>query len=105
MYPPPKTEIKGSVPFINVKKLFIQEFPSDCPPIRLIGVGISGLLDSESIDTVQNPEQEDLFATENDTNQDSNEVKVDNKIDELTDAVNKRFGHSRLARGTGVKHE
>jgi len=89
----------------KVKKLFIQEFPKECPPIRLIGVGISNLITSASSNTEQKPEQEDLFASTNSTQQGPHNAKIDNKIDELTDAVNKRFGRSRLARGTGVKRE
>jgi len=101
----PKRSCATTTIWNNVKNLFKKEFPNECPQIRLIGVGISGLVATESTDTEENPIQTDLFANEDHRRQNQNHATEDGKIDGLTDAVNNRFGRLGLTRGVGVKFE
>ncbi len=94
-----------SIIWRTVKNLFIKEFPNECPEIRLIGIGLSGLIASKSVNTEQRSRQEDLFAQENDATQSKKSTEIENKIDGLTDQVNRRFGRLGLSRGAGVKRE
>jgi len=86
----------------TIKTLFSKEFPNECPLIRLIGVGISGLVATDLTDVEKEPRQADLFAVEDHSPQHQHDA-VDSKIDGLTDAINNRFGQLGLSRGIGVK--
>lgn len=59
-------------------------------PVRLIGVGISGLTGKGQVEPVQN----DLFS--------SNNPEEDDRLDQLTDQINQRFGKRSIHRGTGL---
>ena len=63
----------------------------DQSAVRLLGVGVSGL-DQSTTGTAQ---QGDLFAEGNDSSQ------RQQQLDELTDAINTRFGKQQLRRGGG----
>ena len=69
----------------TVKSLFQTKLPKKLPPVRLIGMGVSGF---ESQDT---PQQQDFFT--------ANSVKQEH-IDEITDAIKDKFGTNALHRAT-----
>ncbi len=67
----------------------------DQPPVRLLGVGISGFTAEPSSSV---PQQGDLFASREQT-----PVKK-KEIDKLADAINNRFGKPQLRRGSSFRH-
>ena len=74
-----------------VLALFDKAMQSESRRLRLVGVGVSGL-----IDTAQRPQvQTDMFEQTQDTRQ--------AQLDEVTDAIKSRFGSSGIRRGTGYK--
>ncbi len=74
-----------------VMALFDKAMQSESRRLRLVGVGVSGL-----IDTAQRPQvQTDMFEQTQDTRQ--------AQLDEVTDAIKSRFGSSGIRRGTGYK--
>jgi DNA polymerase-4 len=73
----------------TAKALLDSCMTKNTKPVRLIGVGVSGLAGlHESI-----PEQHDLFSREN--------HEKDNDIDQITDQINQRFGKRSIRRGSG----
>ena len=79
----------------TVQDLFKHRLPQPLPPVRLIGMGVSGF--AGDTDTV--PVQADLF-TPADTS-----GKAAGAIDKLTDTVNDRFGLRALRRARGMRGE
>lgn len=73
----------------NAKALLDSCLLKNSKPVRLIGVGVSGL--AEEGETL--PQQTDLFNPVDDEKQ--------NEIDELTDKINQRFGKRSIHRGSG----
>ena len=74
-----------------VLELFEQAMQRESRPLRLVGVGVSGLNDE-----LHQPQlQTDMFNQQNDTHE--------TQLDEVTDAIRSRFGSSGIRRGTGVK--
>jgi len=72
-------------------KMLLDDFiANNTKPVRLIGVGISGLTGKGQIEPVQN----DLFS--------SNNPEEDDRLDQLTDQINQRFGKRSIHRGTGL---
>jgi DNA polymerase-4 len=74
----------------TVKTVFLNKLPAKLPPVRLLGMGVSGFDHDDS----ESGRQQDLFAQD--------PVK-DQQIDKVTDAVNQRFGSKALRRGRVVK--
>jgi DNA polymerase-4 len=74
----------------TVKTVFLNKLPAKLPPVRLLGMGVSGFDHDES----DIGRQQDLFAPD--------PVK-EQQIDKITDAVNQRFGSKALRRGRVVK--
>ncbi|MDH5185149.1 MAG: DNA polymerase IV [Gammaproteobacteria bacterium] len=72
----------------NVERLFMQRIPRPLPAVRLIGIGVS------SFEQQYEP-QPDLFSEQEEEN---NPV-----VDQLSDAIRKRFGKSGLQRARGLK--
>jgi DNA polymerase-4 len=70
------------------KSLFLSKLPKTLPPVRLLGMGVSGF------DQDPAPLQDDLFAPGSQKQQ---------SIDHLTDAINHKFGSTALHRGTVYK--
>lgn len=71
-------------------KLLDEALPVSTAPVRLLGVGVTGLSDEPPV------QQGDLFA--------GGETAPDKQreLDELADAINNRFGKQQLRRGGGV---
>jgi len=69
-----------------VKSLFNAALPSGRVSIRLLGVGVSGFDNEDSL-------QGDLF---------SEDAKYD-ELDKLTDDINQRFGKLKIHRGRHIK--
>ena len=61
-------------------------------PVRLIGVGVSNLQQSTNTSGLQ----QDMFSQGNDVRQD--------QLDQVSDKIQDRFGHSSIQRGTSIKH-
>jgi len=74
-----------------VMALFDNAMQGDSRPLRLVGVGVSGLSDERQRPHVQT----DMFEQPKDTRQ--------TQLDEVSDAINSRFGSSGVRRGTGYK--
>jgi DNA polymerase-4 len=74
----------------TVKTVFLNKLPAKLPPVRLLGMGVSGF-EHDGSDIGR---QQDLFAPD--------PVKGQ-QIDKITDAVNQRFGSNALRRGRVVK--
>lgn len=70
------------------KKLFLTRLPNNLPPVRLLGVGVSGFEFSAS------PAQQDMFTPSN---------EKDKQLDKIADAVKERFGSKALQRGRILK--
>jgi DNA polymerase-4 len=66
-----------------VRQLFEQRLPPPHPPLRLIGMGVSGL-------TTERAPQRSLFDEEH---------QQQGRLDALVDAIHERFGASALSRG------
>ncbi len=74
-----------------VMALFDKAMQTESRPLRLVGVGVSGLSDE-----VHRPQtQTDPFEQPYDSRQ--------TQLDEVTDAIKSRFGSGGIRRGTGVK--
>ena len=74
-----------------VMRLFDHAMQGESRPLRLVGVGVSGLSDE-----IHRPQlQTDMFNQPADTRQ--------TQLDEVSDAIKSRFGTSGIRRGTGVK--
>jgi len=71
-----------------VEQLFLERVPHPLPPIRLIGMGVSGF-------NTEQPQQEDLFAAA--------EQQGASRLDELSDAIRERFGNAVLQRARGIR--
>lgn len=69
------------------KKLFMREWQQSNRPVRLIGVGIAHLHEPYA-------EQMNLF----------NDSKLQNKIDGVSDEINKKFGKGSAVRGGSLKN-
>jgi len=88
-------------------ELFLKVMKERQSAIRLIGFGVSGLVQQTEImeerqdgyDTSK-PMQSDLFATEK---LDKNGSKKQKNIDKITDKVNQRFGKKTVRRGRGYR--
>lgn len=75
-----------------VSELFEQAMQSESRPLRLVGIGVSGLNDE-----LHQPQiQTDMFHQTDDGRE--------TQLDEVTDAIKSRFGTSGIRRGTGFKH-
>ncbi|WP_455212353.1 DNA polymerase IV [Kaarinaea lacus] len=74
--------------WLAVKTLFLTKLPKQLPPVRLLGMGVSGF------DQNQYAQQQDLFAAD---------MVKEKHIDKITDAVKERFGAKALVRGRVVK--
>jgi DNA polymerase-4 len=74
-----------------VMELFDKAMQRETRPLRLIGVGASGLSNGAQRTQIQT----DMFAQPKDTHQ--------TQLDEVTDAIKSRFGSSGIRRGTGCK--
>ncbi len=74
-----------------VMALFDNAMQTESRPLRLVGVGVSGLCDERHRPQVQ----ADMFDPPQDTRQ--------TQLDEVTDAIKSRFGSGGIRRGTGVK--
>ncbi len=74
-----------------VRELFDKAIQTESRPLRLVGVGVSGLSDERHRPQVQT----DMFEQPVDTRQ--------TQLDEVTDAIKSRFGSGGIRRGTGVK--
>jgi DNA polymerase-4 len=70
------------------KNLFCTRLPRQLPPVRLLGMGVSGFQEREY------PAQQDLFATG---------CEKDKKLDKVSDAVKQRFGIKAIQRGRSIK--
>lgn len=79
----------------TVKQLFLGVWQQDVRPIRLVGVGISNF--SENMEL-----QRDLFTDS--PEQDFEQNVRQEKLDALGDAINEKFGKSKLHRGRNLEH-
>ena len=70
------------------KTLFLTKLPAKLPPVRLLGMGVSGFEPRET------GVQQDLFAPD---------AVKEKQIDRIADAVKARFGSKALRRGRMVK--
>jgi DNA polymerase-4 len=74
-----------------VVELFDKAMDREIRPLRLVGVGVSGLNDE-----AQRPQiQTDMFDQAKDTRQ--------TQLDEVADAIKSRFGSNGIRRGTSYK--
>ena len=88
-------------------ELFLKVMKERKSAIRLIGFGVSGLVQQSEImrekqdgsDTFEHM-QADLFSTDK---SDKNDSKKQKNIDEITDKVNQRFGKKTVRRGRGYR--
>ncbi len=79
-------------------QLLNKEMASGLPPIRLIGMGVSGF------DTDQTHKQPDLFDTpHNDEINNTTTHSEAESIDKVTDDINHRFGNKLLSRARGLR--
>ncbi|MGD8595320.1 MAG: DNA polymerase IV [Gammaproteobacteria bacterium] len=85
------------------KTLFLTKLPANLPPVRLLGMGVSGFdrqgygqqkSGQQNSDYQEYTLQQDLFAPDR--------VK-EQQIDKISDAVKERFGSKALRRGRVVK--
>lgn len=74
----------------TVKSVFLNKLPEKLPPVRLLGMGVSGFDHDES----EIGRQQDLFAPD---------PLKEQQIDKITDTVNQRFGSKALRRGRIMK--
>lgn len=74
--------------WLAVKNLFQTRLPNTLPPVRLLGMGVSGF------DHPPQPLQADLFTVS---------CEKDKQLDKIADAVKERFGSKALQRGRVVK--
>lgn len=73
-----------------VKTLFLTRLPKNLPPVRLIGMGVSGF------DQDFQPEQQDLFAG-------YAEKQKEKEIDRMADAIKEKFGANAIHRAGTYK--
>lgn len=71
-----------------VEALFLERVPQPLPPVRLIGMGVSGFDQT-------GPQQEDLFEAPDEASR--------SRLDQLSDAVRERFGESLLKRARSLR--
>lgn len=74
--------------WLAVKNIFLSKLPKRLPPVRLIGMGVSGF------ERQDYPLQQDLFVPDT--------VK-EKQLDKIADAVKERFGSKALQRGRIIK--
>lgn len=74
-----------------VIELFDKAMDKETRPLRLVGIGVSGLCDKTTASQVQ----ADMFKQSRDTRQ--------NQLDEVADAIKSRFGANGIRRGTSYK--
>ena len=72
----------------TVSQLFDKALPGKLPPIRLIGMGVSGF------DADHTPAQLSMF---------DDPLVEANNVDKLADDINNRFGHKLLSRARGLR--
>jgi DNA polymerase-4 len=70
-----------------VEELFLERVNHPLPPVRLIGMGVSGF-------NTEQPQQEDLFAAPE---------EAASRLDALSDAIRERFGKGILQRARGIR--
>ena len=87
----PEATQQTKLVWLAVMALFDNAMQKESRPLRLVGVGVSSLSDEMHRPQIQT----DMFEQTNDTRQ--------TQLDEVSDAINSRFGSSGIRRGTGYK--
>jgi DNA polymerase-4 len=86
---PEPTDVTDEI-WKTVAELFEQRLPPSLPPVRLLGMGVSGLDRSGE-------QQKLLFDTE--------ERKRQSRLDSATDQIRQRFGSDAIGRAAGIQRE
>lgn len=82
--------------FINkIQTLFNETWARRKDPVRLIGMGVSGIRSKANVDETRDTEQLDMFIT--------SKKPATNVVDKLTDAINEKFGKQTVKRGRGLR--